>query len=1353
MKKLTFLLLLMMQALIGYAQRQNITFRHLTTDDGLSQFSVNSIYADEWGTIWIGTREGLNYYNGNRIETFKLEKNNPSSLFCNNVLRITGDKNGKIYLICTEGVAQFNQATKEFKTLLTGTALGIFYKDRLYISIKNEVFSYNEATGNFDFFYRLPMHAQGSITAIHIDGDNNVWMGTDHDGVYRLSKDKKLEHPIDKGNIVSIYNDSQGELWIGSWEQGLYRIAANGEVVNMQHEPNNPNSISSNFVRTFCEDAQGDIWIGTFNGLNRFHKQSGEFEVYSQNSNSGSLTHSSVWCMVKDPQGTIWMGTYFGGVNYFNPEYEIYTRHSVADSEEKGLSSPIIGRMIEDNSGRLWICTEGGGISIYDRATNSYKWIRKENRVNGLSGNNVKSIYYDCDNELMWVGTHIGGLNRIDLRTKQFTHYLHKEGDDTTLPSDIIRDIVPYKGNYIIGTQNGVTLFNPVTGRCKPLLSNNKLGKSIKMVADVFVDSNHTVWIAATGEGVFSYDPESDELINYRHDEKNRNSLSNNNVNNIMEDKNGFLWFSTSGSGIDMFNKKTGIFENFDMENSGLASDCVYEICESSYRPDHLLLITNQSLSVFDVASRSVKNYSADNGFPITAFNENALYISRSGEIYLGGIQGMISLNEQQLELPRKSYGMTFTRLTVNDRNVEPGDDTGILQKSLSYTSQITLSAEQNIFSIEFATSNHIPANRNQMLYRLKGFSDQWSVSRGEPVITYTNLNAGNYTLEVKPDVKDAEALKLRITVLPPWYRTWWAYLLYSLSILLLLIYIIRAYRAKIRLQESLRYEQKHTEDIEALNQSKLRFFTNISHEFRTPLTLIVGQIETLLQLQSFPPQVYNKILDIYKSSLQLRELISELLDFRKQEQGHMKIKASRHNIVSFLYENYLLFAGYAANKKIELKFEKCADDIEVWYDQNQLQKVINNLLSNALKYTKEGDTILMEVKQEADEVVIRVSDTGTGINAKEVDKIFDRFYQTNQFNSLATGAGTGIGLALTKGIVELHHGRISVTSQVDHGTCFTIVLKTGNKHFEEEQLSYAEEQTLKIDATYNNATLLEKNLLEEEELPGQPSDAKMLIVEDDDAIRSMLGELFAPFYQINTASNGAEALEKIKEDMPNIILSDVVMPQMSGTELCKAVKTNFDTCHIPVVLLTARTAIEHTVEGLKLGADDYINKPFNTRILVSRCNNLINSRIQLQEKFSKQPQAYAQILATNPMDKEMIDRAIEIIERYLDDPEFNVNIFAREMGMARTNLFTKLKAISGQTPNDFILTIRLKRGAVMLRNSLDLNISEISDRIGFSSPRYFSKCFKDLYKVSPMSYRKGETESSEVEEVEDEKE
>lgn len=440
---------------------------------------------------------------------------------------------------------------------------------------------------------------------------------------------------------------------------------------------------------------------------------------------------------------------------------------------------------------------------------------------------------------------------------------------------------------------------------------------------------------------MFSYRFDTGKLTNYRHDTADPHSISNNNVNNITQDSKGNLWFATSGSGLDLYRPASNDFENFDQAKNGLSSDCIYET-EESPTSGKLLLITNEGFSIFDYRQKAFLNYSAENGFPMTAVNENALCVTRDGEIFLGGTQGMISFHEMELNFTPKPYKIILSRLIVNGTEIQVGDETGILQQALYCTPEITLNADQSMFSIEFATSNYVAANKDDIIYKLEGFSNDWNSARGLHNITYTNLNAGTYNLIIKPNGKDESLcpqVHLTIHVLPPYYKTPLAYLIYLIVTGILLWYLVRTYKSRIKLRESLKYEQKHIRDVEALNQSKLRFFTNISHEFRTPLTLIVAQVETLMQLQNFTPAIYNKVLGIYKNSIQLRELITELLDFRKQEQGHMKIKVSPHNIVNFLYENYLLFLEYASAKQISLYFEKETDSLEVWYDQNRCRK------------------------------------------------------------------------------------------------------------------------------------------------------------------------------------------------------------------------------------------------------------------------------------------------------------------------------------------------------------------------------------------------------------------------------
>lgn len=1327
------LLLLIPFIWVVEALAQDISFNYLSTDDGLSQFTVYSLHKDELGRIWIGTRDGLNVYDGNQIQSYKPDREDEHSMLGKEIRKVCGDDKGMLYIQSTEGVCSYDMATEKFHAIWKNQAHAItYFSDTLFIGGKGVVYSYDAATRRMETYVSLKESAL--ITSILKDRTGKLWIGTRGQGLYRLDEEKRLTCVLPQGYVYNMRLDAAGDVWVCTWEDGLYCISSSGRISHFTDKTADKSlCLSSNSVRDCIEDNQGNLWIATFNGLDKYDKKKNEITYYSSSDVPGSLSNPSVYCLLKDHQGTIWLGTYFGGVNYFNPEYEIYTHYRPGKHENEGLSFPVIGCFTEDNKGNLWIATEGGGLDFYDRKSKRFKWYQHFEGKHSLSHNNIKSLYYDEKREAVWIGTHQEGINRLDLKTDKITGYKIPALDGIPL-SNVILDIIPYKDDLLLASYDGVFTFNPETEKFTRLLD--------LFSHHLMIDSQGVLWVCVEGKGVFAYHFDTKELVNYQYVPKQANGLSDNMVTCITEDRHQNLWFSTISSGLDVFYRATGKFENFNSKKNGLDSDCIYSLVESLN--GKLLLTTNRGFTIFDYYTKVFYNYNNENGFPFTTLNENSLYQCKDGEIFLGGIKGMISFYEKNLNIPPKPYDIIPVKLWINAKEVSVGDETGILNTSLYKTSSITLKSNHSVLNLEFAVSNYIAANQHEFVYKLDGFSNEWTKTHKQRIITYTNLSPGEYTLIVKTaginNVYQPE-YRLHIKVLPPFYKTVWAYLIYVVIAFCLLYYVVRTYHGRIKLQESLKYEKQHIRDVEELNQSKLRFFTNISHEFRTPLTIIIGQIEMLLQVQSFPPAIYNKLLNIYKNGLQLRELISELLDFRKQEQGHMKIKVSKHNLVDFIYENYLLYVEYAATRQVNFHFNKDPEQIEVWYDPRQMQKVINNLLSNAFKYTPEGGNVSIRVGSTSDEAFVSVQNTGKGIQPEEIEKIFERFYQVD--NSSKSNQGTGIGLALSKGIVELHQGRIEVSSDPENGTIFTITLKLGNAHYSPEQIEATDERQKTAEAVIaaEPAFTAEQQVIDDavkERIKG----AKVLIVEDNDSLRDMLAGLFEPYYEVVTASNGEEGGVKAREILPDLIVSDVVMPKMTGVELCKQVKQDFETCHIPVVLLTARTAIEHTIEGLRIGADDYITKPFNVSLLLSRCNNLVNSRIVLQEKFSKQPQTRVQMLATNPMDKELLDRAVDIIEKNMDNVEFSLNDVIRELGISRTNFFSKMKAITGQTPNDFILTIRLKKAAYLLKNESFLSVADVADRTGFSSPRYFSRCFKDVYGISPLFYRSGNKEA-----------
>lgn len=1336
--KCLFFCFLFFVTLVSGRNVQDVMFKHLTIKENLSHYSVMALYQDERGLIWMGTRNGVNVYDGNEVYVYKQDWETPGGILSNSIRDITGDGNGKIYFLTIRGISAFDIEKETFTTLTQENVETMYYDKQLYIGSGNKVYVYSGQ--QFLPCYELP-DKQMRIFSLHVSNDS-LLIGTEDRGLFVYQqKTRQLSHVIESGKVSEIFKDSRNRYWIGTWEDGLYMLQG-GRLKNYRYDPANPASICSNFIRKCREDHQGDIWIGTFRGLSRYSDQDGDFVNYLSTEEKG-VTHASVWSLLCDNQGTIWVGTYFGGVNYFNPKLDFYKQYFVADREEDGLSFPVVGEMTEDSQHNLWICTEGGGLNKLDRTTGKFQWFRHTAKANSISHDNVKSIYYDKKREVMWIGTHLGGLNRLDLHTGKFTRYTCNSMGNASDKANIVCDIIPYKETLLLATHDGVYQFDIQQETFTPMFKSGKEGAIINFALDLKMSHDGLLWIAGVERGAYSYNFDTGRLTPHIHNQTSKSGLSSNGVNCMYLDSLGRLWFCMSESGLDLYQNDANGFRNFNEKHNRLLSNCVYGACELS--PDRMLVITDNGFSCLDTKDSYFRNFDMKSGLPLSAINQNAIYKTSDGEIFVGGIDGMVSFFPHDLDMEPSSYNVFPYKLIINDREIEVGDETGILKKSLSGTSKITLNSSQSMFSIIYAVTDYSPLSRDDIMYKLENFSDTWTTMRGDRFVTYTNLNPGKYTLLVKTGpYSDSKRYvsRLEIEILPPFYKTTWAILIYILSGIIILFFMIRAYKNRIALQAALKYERQHIQDIEKLNQHKLRFFTNISHEFRTPLTLIIGQTEMLLQIRNFVPSVYNKILGIYKSSLQLQELISELLDFRKQEQGHMKIKVCEQNIVDFLHENYLLFCEYAVQRNINFKFNKTNDNISIWYDAKQLQKVVNNLLSNAFRYTPPGGEIALSVRKGQGEVIIDVSDSGCGIESKDLNRIFDRFYQAEP-NVASTGTGIGIGLALSKGIVELHHGTIEVFSTPGEGTIFTVRLPFGCESFSKEEISVESPiYSMPLKRSQLKYEMMQESVSIEEE--GQ--ECKILIVEDEEDLRNMLVDVFRPFYTVLVAGNGEKAWELIIAELPDLVLTDVLMPGMSGIELCKKIKENMDTCHIPVMLLTARTAIEHKLEGLQTGADDYITKPFDINILLSRCKNLINNRILLQEKFSKQPQKTSPVLATTPADKQFMDRAMQVIEEHLSEPEFNVNTFAREMGVSRTKLFSKVKSIVNQTPNDLLLSLRMKRAAFMLKNNPELNISEISDKLGFCSSRYFSRCFKDKYNVSPQAYRRGDAEAEQEE-------
>ena len=1299
---------------------QDNIFEHLDTKDGISHVTINDIYQDELGMMWFATRDGLNRYNGNEIKVFRPEPDDANSIPAARISSVIGDNEGFLYLSISNKIIQFDIRKEKFRELTNKGAASLFKgKKGIFWSYNNKLFLFDKSKNKISIVFEHPQK-NTTIRKICESKDGTYWLGTT-DGLYSLSSDFKLKKQyLPEFNIRFLLVDNHQNLWVCSESKGVVKLESNGQTVTYSHDKNNQKSIISNNIRTACVDKMGYIWFGSNDGLCRLNTKSDEFENYlPQPENPTGLSFKSITTLYTDKQGTVWIGTYFGSINYINPTYQQFRYYH---SQTTGLNFPVVGHFAEDKRGTIWLCTSGGFLSSFNPITQEFNFY---NSKNNISSKYLKSIWYDGSKDCLWLGSSDYTLERFDIKTKKAKTFKSTFQNPSFNFGRRVNHIIPFNDQLLLATSGAnLCLFDPNSGKIKTFLS-----QITGDITSLLIDSKRNLWIGAND--VYCFNLKTQKIKRYKSSFGNESDISVNTSNVIFEDSKQNIWIGTDGFGLKRYRSKTDDFETFTEKNDGLLSNSIVALSES--HSGLILIGTNSGLSTFNSKNESFSNYQYKSGFPLTAINEGSIFVSRKGDIYIGGITGMVIFKEENLRQIQQPFNIAFTKLYLNNKETKLLDETNVLTDALPFTKEITLQPEFSSFTIEFMTDNYIKGNDDDVQYRLKGDETKWIDASLGKLITYTNLSPGDYILEIRSKKFPEISKSLNIELKPPFYRTYAAYLFYLFIVGLIIYLFLRQSQMRIYLKSSLEFEKKEKEKNEELIQSKLAFFTNISHEIRTPVTLIIGQIESVLQIQNLNSIAYNKLLKIHKSSINLKGLISELLDFSKQEHGHLELKISEVSISTFLNEIFSTFQGFAASRNIDFEFTNPIDDIKVWIDTVQMQKVINNLLSNAFKNTPDNGKIWISISESDRNVDISVSDSGKGILEEDLNQIFERFYQSK---STSDFSGTGIGLALSKGIVEAHKGSISVKSIINEGSVFTITILKGDNHFD----SNIPRIEIRNEISFYPEKKLDTSFVEEiknsQEVAGIEH-SSLLIVEDNDDLRDLLTDIFNPFYTVETTVDGVDALEKIKINPPDVIISDIMMPRMTGIELCIVLKSDFETCHIPIILLTAMTSVEHKFEGLKVGADDYITKPFEMRLLVSRCNNLVNSRKILQKKFIHQHDFPSQQLTTNFIDLEFINKATSLAEINIENEQFDVDVFASEMGMGRTSFFNKLKCLTGLTPLTFISNIKLKRAVDLLLNKPDMNIADIAYCLGYSSPRYFNECFKEIYGCPPLQYRK----------------
>lgn len=1334
------------------AQKTNINFNHLTVENGLSQSSVLSIAQDSAGFMWFGTKDGLNKFNTRTFEIYKHDKNNPNSLSSSrNINALLTDRKGNLWVGTQNGLNLYLPESNTFKRFvndpkdkssLSHNVIRSLFQDRqgnIWVGTENGLNKLMKSN-QFQRFYQETADSKGLagavIKTIHQDHFNVIWVGTGTGlssmkpgkGGYTFQSffhDEKNNHSLINDDITTIYEDPHQNLWVGTHNHGLELLDRNtGTFKHFNPKGDKNDGPSSNAIRKMKMDNEGRLWISTLNGINIFDFETKKFTAYLHNpDDQSSLNQNSVYDILQDQAGSMWVGSYYGGVNVYHANSTPFTKYK-AETGKNGISSNVVSVIAEDAKHNLWIGTEAEGLNYFNRATGRFTSFKsKIDNPNSLSSNLVKAISID-NKGWIWIGTYEGGLDVYMPETGTFKHY-KASPDNRSLHSDRIVCLRhDSQGRLWVGTRSdGIYLYNAQSDDFN-VFSDPVYENALKHTRYFYEDSKQNIWIA-TNAGVFILAKNTGKLLKLK---SNNSNADFEDINFIQEDSKRNIWLGSYDEGLIKYDPLAKTSKFYTTED-GLPSNNVIGLLEDEQ--GDLWISTSNGLSRFNL--KTFTNYTVEDGLTGNVFNYNSFFKDAKGELFFGGYNGLISFFAEQIKENKKIPKAIFTQLRLFNKPVSIGDDTRLLNKNIALTKEITFSSAQNIFSIDFAILNYIKSEKNRYAYKLEGFEKEWNYVNS-PSVTFTNLPPGQYTLLIKGANNDGiwttKAEQLIIHVNPPFWKSWWAYVIY-LFCLTGIVFLVSRF---LWIRALLRREHE-------VFQMKLDFFTDVSHEIRTPLTLIVGPLEHLVQDTQESPALNRRLLTVKRNAGRLTRLVNELMDFRKAESGNMKLNVAPANMVSFVKEIYLSFQHLALKKQIDYSFISQEEFIEVYFDSEQLEKVLYNLLSNAFKFIPDQGLIRLQViKTGNQQVEIRVSDNGSGIPEESRSKIFNSFYQVKEHRS-GNRNGTGIGLTLAEKISKLHHGRLFLVpdneiQEKGIHTCFCLQLKLGRDHFRNGELIADDVHT--EHARYYQQEAETEILIHEAAIQisaeKAAEDTTVLIVEDNDEVRDFITQSLKPFYQVLEAENGKAGLQRAIESIPDLIVSDVMMPEMDGLELCRLLKTDVRTSHIPVILLTARSGNIHEVNGLKTGAEAYITKPFSINSLQLSIQNLLTLQANMRRKFSQQITLQPSNVVIESTDEDFLNKIMVLIESNFNNPDFSVNTLAADMGMSTPILYKKIKTLTGFTVNNFIKSVRLKRAAQLLRQNT-YTVYEIAYMVGFSESKYFSKEFAKQFGQTPSEY------------------
>lgn len=1301
----------------------NYYFQHISSKDGLSESQVKVILQDSYGFMWFGTKNGLNRYDGTSIQTIN----------CDDYIAGKGDHNIS---------ALFEDKNKK---LWVGTDRGVYIYDPIHdlFTFIDQKTKNGEQMGNW-------------VAKITSDHSGNIWILIPDQGVFRY-KDEQLHYYAitNKGNVKrespsAICVRENGDVWIGTVGVGLFLYDPKNDLLVQHHTDKNNNTLMNQHIFAMCEygdwialaihdgelkkynpaqnilqtvNAPGvhhtvlrdvacfdkeKLWVCTHAGLFIIDESREEVTHLQEDlMHSYSLSDNIIFCIHKDREEGIWLGTKFGGINYL-PNHRLLFEKYVPSSTKKSLNTRRIRDIVEAPDGKLWIGTEDNGINILDPETGEVTQLQypEAERQNHLMTHSM--IIHD--NQL-YCGLFKQGFDIIDLSTQTIKHY-----NPQRLKIDeesVYALLVDSKGRTWLGS--GWGLYRAEAGT----LGFNKIDEvGLDWIFHIMEDSKGRIWIASMGSGIWKYCPIDSSFTKYNHDPKDLNSLSSNSVSSVMEDSKGQIWLSTDRGGICRYNEKNNNFSTFSKKH-GLPDDVAYKILED--KNNNFWFGTNQGLVKFNPETGEIRVFTTQDGLIGNQFHYNSGLKARDGKFYFGTIDGLIAFNpdnERQNDLITPVY---ITKFSIYNKEVTVHTPNSPLNKSILHTDRIVLPYNQSNISFDVAIPSYSSVRNKECLYKMEPLDHSWIKANSNQNISYAQLPPGNYIFQVKAsqgeETGPQPTTSLLITILPPWWLSFWAYLAYTILILCLIYGWFYWY--KRRKEQQMEEKQKLFEIAKEkeLYEAKVEFFTEIAHEVRTPLTLINSPLETIMDMNIQDNKIKRNLNVIAQNTKRLLELTGQLLDFRKIDTNKFKMDFVWVDVVALLQNTISRFEPTISQQKKELSITIPEKEIVAAIDQEAVTKILSNLLNNALKYS--AHKIRVELQKTETTFIIRITSDGNRIPAELSQQIFEPFYQINHKEKTSTGAG--IGLPLARSLAMLHSGNLCLDKEATDNS-FILTLPLIQEKVRQQENPEMQEEFIFPEADTS--------------IPAERRNYTLLLVEDNETMCSFLAEKLQEIFITETAPNGKIALDILSNHTVDIVVSDIMMPVMSGFDLCKEMKADIELSHIPIIFLTAKNDLDSKINGLRLGAEAYVEKPFSFNYLITQILSLLNNRQKEREAFSKRPFFPVNNMKMNKADKEFMDRIIATIHENITDENFGVERLAEILSMSRSNLLRKIKVLSGLSSNDFIRLIRLKKAAELILDGKH-RIGEICYLVGINSPSYFSKIFQKQFGVTPKDFEK----------------